>query len=76
VHEVRNMFGAYPRENARSDVSGLGRTAVTRTLMKTEGDLPLMAPKWSGGFVNELLHADFPTRRFIGPGGNNVVYNE
>ena len=70
------MFSADPRENAQGDVSGLGRTAVTRTLMKTEGDLPLMAPKWSGGFVNELLHADFPTRRFIGPDDNNVVYNE
>ena len=76
MHEVRNMFGADPREMARGDDSGFDRTAVTRTLMKTEGDLPLMAPKWSGGFVNELLHADFPTRRFIGPGGNNVVYNE
>ena len=70
------MFGAYPRENAQGDVSGLGCTAVTRTLMKTEGDLPLIAPNWSGGSVNELFHADFPTRRFIGPGGNNVVYNE
>ena len=70
------MFGADPRENAQGDVSGLGCTAVTRTLMKTEGDLPLMAPKWSGGFVNELLHADIPTRRFIGPDDNNVVYNE
>ena len=70
------MFGADPRENAQGDVSGFDCTAVTRTLMKTEGDLPLMAPKWSGGFVNELLHADFPTRRFIGPDGNNVVYNE
>ena len=70
------MFGADPREMARGDVSGFGRTAVTRTLMKTEDDLPLMAPKWSGGFVNELLHADFPTRRFIGPGGNNVVYSK
>ena len=70
------MFGADPREMARGDVSGFDRTAVTRTLMKIEGDLPLVAPKWSGGFVNELLHADFPTRRFIGPDGNNVVYNE
>ena len=70
------MFGADPREMARGEIAGFDHTAVTRTLMKTEGDLPLMAPKWSGGFVNELLHADFPTRRFIGPGGNNVVYNE
>ena len=70
------MFSADPWENAQGDVSGLDCTAVTRTLMKTEVDLPLNAPNWSGGFVNELFHADFPTRRFIGPGGNNVVYNE
>ena len=70
------MFSADPREMARGDVSGFDHTAVTRTLMKTEGDLPLIAPNWSGGSVNELLHAVFPTRRFIGPGGNNVVYNE
>ena len=60
MHEVRNMFGAYPRENAQGDVSGLGCTAVTRTLMKVEADLPLMAPIRSGGFANELFHTDSP----------------
>ena len=70
------MFGAYPREGARNGIAGISCTAVTRTLMKTEADLPLIAPNWSGGSVNELIHAVFPTRRFIGPGGNNVVYNE
>ena len=50
------MFGADPREMARGDDSGFDRTAITRTLMKTEGDLPLMAPIWSGGFANELFH--------------------
>ena len=70
------MFSADPREMARGEIAGFDHTAVTRTLMKTEGDLPLVAPKWAGGFVNELFHTDFPTRRFIGPDDNNVVYNE
>ena len=56
MHEVRNMFGAYPREGARGDIAGIGCTAVTRTLMKDEADLPLMAPIRSGGFANELFH--------------------
>ena len=50
------MFGAYPREDARGDITGIGCTAVTRTLMKDEVALPLMAPIWSGGFTNELFH--------------------
>ena len=70
------MFGADPREMARGEIAGFDRTAVTRTLMKTEADLPLIAPNWSGGSVNELFYAVFPTRRFIGPGGNNVVYSK
>ena len=60
MHEVRNMFGAYPREGARGGVSGLGCTAVTRTLMKIVADLPLMAPIRSVGFANELFHTDSP----------------
>ena len=56
MHEVRNMFGAYPREGARNGIAGIGCTAVTRTLMKDEVDLPLMPPIWSGGFANELFH--------------------
>ena len=56
MHEVRNMFGAYPREGARNGIAGISCTAVTRTLMKDVADLPLMAPNWSGGFASELFH--------------------
>ena len=70
------MFGAYPREGARNGIAGISCTAITRTLMKDEVDLPLMAPIWSGGFANELFHTGSFTRRFIGPDGNNVVYKK
>ena len=62
--ETRKKFGSDPREYALGNASGFGCTTVTRILMKTAIDLPLIAPKWSGGFVNELFHTDFPTRRF------------
>ena len=56
MHEVRNMFGADPREGARNGFARIRRTAVTRTLMKDVADLPLIAPNWSGGFASELFH--------------------
>ena len=76
MHEVRNMFGAYPREGARNGIAGISCTAVTRTLMKDEADLPLMAPNWSGGFASELFHTGSSQEGFIDPVGNNVVYKK
>ena len=76
MHEVRNMFGAYPREGARNGFAGISCTAVTRTLMKDVADLPLIAPNWSGGFASELFHTGSSQEGFIDPVGNNVVYKK
>ena len=60
---IRKKLRPDPQEYPAGNVVGLGRAAVTLILMKTAIDLPLNAPKCSGGFANDSFHSVFHTRR-------------